>query len=326
MGTALGALSQGFWTLLCARLVAGFFGGPATAVSLAIIADVIPAERRGQAMGAVMMSVSFAQILGVPLSLELAQVATWRAPFVAVALLGLLAASATLRWLPSMTGHICEGLTLPSRFWKRPMVQISYLMTALAMMGGFILIPNIAAFVQGNLGLPREQLKWMYLVGGLFSLATNRVAGRAVDAFGSFRVGLVGNALLATTIFFFFAHSMGWPVVVGFSGFMVAMGLRNVSYNTLTSKVPKSDERARFQSLQSCIQHAASAFGAFVSSHLLTVKEVPLPSGVVSRQLQGMSKVAGVSIAMACLMPVLMFVVERAVRKAARHEPVPSGL
>ena len=40
--TAAGGMAQGLPTMMAARIVAGMFGGPATSVSLAIIADVVP--------------------------------------------------------------------------------------------------------------------------------------------------------------------------------------------------------------------------------------------------------------------------------------------
>src|SRR5688500_2448470 len=73
IGTLLAAAAQGFVTLVLARVVAGAFGGPATALSLSILSDVVPAERRGKAMGAVMGAFAAASVLGVPAGLELAQ-------------------------------------------------------------------------------------------------------------------------------------------------------------------------------------------------------------------------------------------------------------
>src|SRR5205823_5713178 len=52
--TALGGFSTGLGTMVCARILAGAFGGPATSLSLSIVADLIPPERRGKALGAVM--------------------------------------------------------------------------------------------------------------------------------------------------------------------------------------------------------------------------------------------------------------------------------
>ena len=52
--------------------IAGRFGGVTGAVILAIVGDVIPDFRRGEAMGMVMSAFSVASIFGVPLGLFLA--------------------------------------------------------------------------------------------------------------------------------------------------------------------------------------------------------------------------------------------------------------
>src|SRR5207253_401505 len=87
--TALGGFSTGFAWMISARVLAGLFGGPATSLSLSIVADVIPAERRGKALGAVMGAFSVAAVLGVPTGLELARWGGWRLPFFSVAGMGL---------------------------------------------------------------------------------------------------------------------------------------------------------------------------------------------------------------------------------------------
>ncbi|HLM47807.1 MAG TPA: MFS transporter, partial [Myxococcaceae bacterium] len=65
VSTAAGGLATGLTSLLVTRALAGLFGGPATSLSMSIIADVIPPERRGKAMGAVMGAFSVASVLGV---------------------------------------------------------------------------------------------------------------------------------------------------------------------------------------------------------------------------------------------------------------------
>jgi PDZ domain-containing protein len=72
-------------TMVIARLIAGAFGGPATALTYSIIADTIPPTRRGRALGAVMSAFTIAALFGVPAGLELARLFGWQAPFVLVA-------------------------------------------------------------------------------------------------------------------------------------------------------------------------------------------------------------------------------------------------
>src|SRR5207237_8209295 len=97
-----GGLATWRSTLMAARVLAGAFGGPATSLSLAIVADVVPPERRGKAMGAVMGAFSAASVLGVPAGLELARHGGWRTPFFAVAGLGVVVAASAIFLMPPL--------------------------------------------------------------------------------------------------------------------------------------------------------------------------------------------------------------------------------
>jgi predicted MFS family arabinose efflux permease len=309
-GTALGGMATGLHSLMAARIVAGCFGGPATSIAFSIIADVVPPQRRGTAMGMVMGAFSAASVLGVPAGLELARHFGWRAPFFAVAGLGVLIALFAVVMLPPMRGHLGvrkELLPLRQLLAQRT-VLLSWIMTFFVMAAGFILIPNISAYVQYNLGYPRARLGLLYLCGGAVSFFATQVAGRLIDRFGSFRVGSFGTLALVVAIFGGFVLVPPiFPVIGIFIVFMLAMGFRNVAYNTLTSKVPRSDERARFMSIQSAVQHAASAAGAFISSLMLT----ELPDGA----LVGMGRVGFTAIALTLTLPAFLFAVESAVRR-----------
>jgi predicted MFS family arabinose efflux permease len=328
MGTAAGGFSVDFATLLAARMVAGAFGGPATSLAFSIIADAIPPEQRGRAMGTVMGAFSVASVLGVPAGLWLAEALSWRAPFLSVAGVGLVVCALAIFLLPPMRGHL-ERARAPVRTLElvsRPLVQLSYLMTAVVMMAGFILIPNIAAYLQLNLEFPREHLKYAYGVGGLASLAATQLGGRLVDRFGSFRVGTVGAGLVMVVVYVFFyqpwTRPASWFVVLAFVCFMLANGLRNVSYNTLATKVPEPAVRARFQSFQSAVQHGSSAAAAVVSAQLLSTATVPGHDGPV---LVGMQTVCLVSMALSAVIPFMLLLVERGVlRQRAVAVPGPA--
>lgn len=329
IGTAAGGFAVDLPTLLAARIVAGAFGGPATSLSFSIIADAIPSQLRGRAMGTVMGAFSLAAVVGVPAGLWLAEAFSWRAPFLGVALVGLLVGAAAIRFIPPMTGHLQAGPHSASNdpqvvltMLGNPLVQLSYLMTIVVMMAGFVLIPNIAAYLQLNLGFPRSGIKYAYGVGGLASLLATQLGGRAVDKFGSFRVGTIGALMVIAVVyaFFYLPHRdvSTALVLVVFVLFMVANGLRNVSYNTLTTKVPEPAVRARFQSFQSAAQHGASAVAAITSAQILTTVVIPAHDGAPAQsRLEGMPQVALVCMGLSLVVPVMLFVVERGVRSRA---------
>ena len=317
LGTAMGGFSQGFGHMLAARFIAGAFGGPATSLAFSIIADTIPPKIRGRAMGIVMGAFSVASVLGVWFGLQLAQWWGWRAPFFFVAALGVVVGLAAIGLLPPMRSHLEKLVAAPISFGaliSRPLVQLSYLMTAVTMTSGFILIPNIPGFLTLNLGFPATQLGYAYAFGGAASFVATQSGGWLVDKFGSLQVGSVGalgSAVVVFTVFFLPHDAMAAPLVyLTYVAFMISMGLRNVSYNTLATKVPEPQVRARFQSLQSSVQHGATALAAWLSSALLT--QGVRPDG--GERLEGVPRVAGISIAMALLIPVLLGMVEKRVK------------
>ncbi|MBX7096960.1 MAG: MFS transporter [Myxococcaceae bacterium] len=327
LGTLGGALAVDLPTLLLARVVAGAFGGPATSLAVSIIADTVQPGLRGRAMGLVMAAFAAATVFGVPFGLWCAEQWSFRAPFVVVGLVAAVVIALAAVQLPPLRGHLALAAGHPGstlELLTRPLVLISYLMTAVVMAAGFAIIPNISNYLHLNLGVPLDEMKHFYLVGGLGSLAATQAAGRLVDRFGSFKVAVVGTLIVLPVVYsVYYRGELVLPVVVVQTAFMVGMGFRNVSYNSLTSKVPGPTERARFTSFQSAVQHGASALAAMSGTWLLSVvPRAPQPGDSPGReptQLAGMPTLALMSMALTALVPLLVYTVEgRVLLKRAR--------
>lgn len=313
IGTGAGAFAYDFHSLLWARVLAGVFGGPAASTALAMISDVVPHQRRGKALGTVMMAFSLASVFGVPAGLELARIGTWQTPFLVVAALGAFVAVVVLFALPSMTEHLKHRdqmetqIELLQRLLSQPKVILSFILIFGLMMSGFLIFPNIAPFFEVNMHFPREQMGRLYLVGGIVSFAVMRGCGIFVDKFGSTPLFAMG------TIGFIFGEFAGFwfdPPLVGaygiFTFFMFFGTMRNISSSTLTSKVPRAEERAGFMSIQSAVQHAATAAGGILSSRLL----VTSPEG----QLVGMEDVVYASTVVAAVALIATVILERVIK------------
>jgi predicted MFS family arabinose efflux permease len=328
VATAAAGLARGLGTLLAARVAAGLFGGPATSLALAIVADAVPPERRGRAMGVVMGAFSVAAVLGVPTGLWLAQAGGWRLPFFSVAAMGAVVVAGALLLMPPMRGHLARAVpgTPPSGygFLREPGALLSLAATATTMAATFAIVPNLAAFLQVNAGWPRERLGLLYMVGGALSFVVLRAVGRAVDRFGAPAVATVGTAAMVGNLLVDF-----WPPVpmlpawALFLLFMLSNSVRNPALTSLASRVPRAAERARFQSTQSAVQHLASAGGALLSARLLSTG----PGG----RLLGMDRVAAFSAVLALALPLLLWRVQPRVRQReaeerARGEALRAGL
>ena len=312
IGTALGGLAINLGTLLAARILAGLCGGPATALANAIIADQIPPERRGRAMGMVAGGFALASVVGVPIGLKLAELGGWRTPFFAVAGLGLLIVLAVARIMPAQNRHLVDlqPFNLRQRLGalrdilRRPLSRIGLAASFFGIAGHFLLIPNMSAYFQFNLGYPRDQLAWLYAVGGCISFFSMRYAGRMVDKLGATQVILfISVGVIALYYALFLHYTAIFPVLLLFSLFMTFNAARFVVINTTTSKVPLPHERAGFMSLSSATQSLGSSVAAFVSSLIL----VEQPGG----SLAHMPALTSLSIAVAMLVPVLIWQIEK---------------
>jgi len=311
LGTASGAFANSLASLLAARLLAGAFGGPAASLSLAIVSDAVPAERRGRAVGSVMGGFAAASVVGVPASLELARLGGWRLPFLAVSALGAGLAATALLLLPPLASPLPSRLARRSEtgnILRRPTVVLALLAMAALMTAQFAIVPNIAAYWQFNLGYPRKNLSLLFILGGTVSFATMRIAGRLADRVGAALTATAATALyLAVLLTAFVFPGREPPALALFVGFMVASAFRTVPVQALTSRVPAPEERARFMSAQSVAQHLGAATGALVASRMLW----QLPGG----RLGGMSGVAYLAAALAALVPGLLYFVELRVRR-----------
>lgn len=318
VGTVAGAFATGLYSLLAARVIAGAFGGPATSLAIAVIADVVPPARRGEAMGKVMGAFSIASVLGVPFGLELARQGSFRLPFIAVALLGLSITAAVVKALPPLTGHLTSATrTLGAGAPRGPMLDASMLLllvsTTCLMIGNFMLIPNLSGYFQYNRGFPRVGMSVLYLVGGAVSFFVMRLSGVAVDRYGVTRVLAPATALFASVLFVVFVvPGVPIPTVLAFAAYMSSNAMRFVPVQTLSSRVPAPADRARFLSVQSAVQHIASSVGAFISSLALTTD--------AQRRLIGMPKLASATILLSLVVPFLCYVVERRVRARERAQ------
>ncbi|MDH5727912.1 MAG: MFS transporter [Gammaproteobacteria bacterium] len=305
-GTCWAGLATDFEHLLFARIVTGLFGGPANAVAIALIIDKVPNERRGRAMGIVMGAFSIASILGLPIGLYLATWFGWQAPFFAITVLLLLLVVLNLILLPKSEQAPTHGLKRFQfrKFFNRRVTWLCLLMNMSALFAAFLLIPHISSYIQFNRDYPRDDLGFLYLVGGLASFILMRITGPAVDRRGAFMLSLIATLLAIASVYLgFYAQYLWFSMPLLFFFFMGAMSMRNVVATTVTSMVPDDHERAAFMSINGAIQHASAAFGAFISSQIV--------SNGGHGEIIGMAKLALMAMLIYALLPVFVMLIEK---------------
>ncbi len=270
--------------LLLARTVAGACAGVMGAVVLAIIGDMIPAERRGRAIGTVMAAYGLCGVAGVPLGLGIASLFGWRSPFWVICALAGVVWICLLRTLPAVDHHLTgtrenTGGSLLAQGW-RPGLALGWLLTFSVVFSGFLLIPYLSPYMVGNLGLRLADLSWVYLCGGAASLLSSRWIGHLADRYGPARVL---GALLVGTMgpHLVFTHLTASPLPVVALVFVLFMTLTSgraiPTMALVASRVPPA-LRGRYLAVNMAASDAGSGLGAWMSGMLITAA----PGGALS--------------------------------------------
>ena len=275
-GTFFCSVANTYPLLLAARIVTGLFGGVIGSISLAIVADLFSLQVRGRAMGFIQMGFGASQVLGIPISLYIANRWGWQSPFrMIVGLAAIICIVVAIKLEP-----VVEHLRVKNKdnaflhLWhtiKQRNYRIGFLSTALLSIGGFMMMPWSSAFSINNLHVTPQQLPLLFMVGGVTSLIIMPLIGRLSDKIDKFKV-FMGAALWMIVIVLIYTHLT--PVYFGIVitvNILLMIGImsRMVPAMALTSALPQMQDRGAFMSINSSLQQIAGGIAAAVGGMIV---------------------------------------------------------
>ena len=270
------AIAPSHHALLAARVSAGVFGGLAGSVVVAMVADVVPPERRGRGMSFVMSAFPLASVAGVPLGIALSNRFEWHAPFYLIVGLGLLILGGIARFLPhrppspeaarlSLVAQMRELLSEPIH-WR------GFAVTAALVAAGGCIIPFMAPSLVANAGVTNELLPLVYFCGGAATFVSTPFIGRLTDRHDKFLVlaALTAPAILSALIVTHLGPAPLPLVLLATTLFFVGMSGRFGPASTLVANAVEPRFRGGFMSLNSAVQQGSSAIANLVGGALIT--------------------------------------------------------
>ncbi|WP_338679534.1 MFS transporter [Janthinobacterium sp. TB1-E2] len=164
------ALASGFSGLLAWRAIAGIGAGVYLALGIAAAACVSAPQQRGKAIGVIMGGMAGGTVLGVPLSLLLAQQLGWTAALWLVTLLGGLALAGLLWQLPALPAapaiSLRRKLALLADGQVLAILLVS-LLAAIASLGMYTFIAPLLAWSANGMAMSATPFLWAWGVGGI---------------------------------------------------------------------------------------------------------------------------------------------------------------
>lgn len=280
IGTLFCGLSGSYPMLIAARIVTGIFGGVIGSISMAIVADLFPLEQRGRVMGFMQMGFGASQVLGIPISLYLANIWDWQMPFLMiVGLAGGMWLIILLKIQP-VTKHL-ETKSERSVFkhlWNtiaKRNYRMGFLSTALLSLGGFMMMPWGSAFSINNLNVTTEQLPVLFMASGVCSLLIMPVIGKISDKIDKLKLFAIASMwmIVVVVIYTNLTPVPLWIVILTNVALMIGIMSRMVPAMALVSALPEMQDRGAFMSVNSSLQQIAGGIAAAVGGLIVVQKD-----------------------------------------------------
>jgi len=283
-GTLFCGLANTYPMLIAARLITGLFGGVIGSISLAIVADLFHLQQRGRAMGFIQMGFGASQVLGIPISLYIANHWGWQSPFLMIVGLATIIWSLVMLKLQPVTQHL--GLrtekTAIKHLWHTLRLRdyrTGFLLTALLSIGGFMMMPWGSAFAVNNLHVSYAQLPLLFMASGIAALIIMPLIGKLSDKIDKVKIFTVA-ALSMMVIIVIYTNLTPVPfflIITLNILMMTAIMSRIVPAMALVSALPKMQDRGAFMSINSSLQQIAGGLAAAVGGMIVVQKTKTSP-------------------------------------------------
>ncbi len=268
-GTFLCGMVHTYTQLIAARIFTGIFGGVIGSIAMAIITDLFDLHHRGRVMGFIQMGFGASQVLGIPISLYIANHWGWQMPFIMVGALGIVIAVLIMSKMKPVSHHLSlqtdknAFLHLWHTVAKRK-YRIAFLTTALLSIGGFMMMPFGSAFAINNLKLTNEQLPMLFMVSGIGSLVIMPLIGKVSDKIDKFRVFTIATVWMCIMVVIYtnLGPSALWQVILFNVLMMSGVMARIIPSSALVSAVPAMADRGAFMSINASLQQIAGGIAA----------------------------------------------------------------
>jgi MFS family permease len=281
VGTFLCSIAPNYLMLASARIVTGLFGGVIGSISMAIVADLFTPDQRGRAVDFIQMSFGASQVLGIPISLFLANYWGWQSPFILIVALSVIMWGVVMLKLKPVNAH------LKIKSDKNPLLhlwhtlanrnyRLGFLSTALLSLGGFLMMPWGSKFSVNNLNITQHQLPMLFMVSGLSALLIMPLMGRLSDKIDRLKLFAIATVWMIIVVQIYTRLTPGPFAIVLLMNvcLMIGIMIRMVPSMALVSMLAQMQDRGAFMSINSSLQQITVGVASVVGG-LIVYQKTP---------------------------------------------------
>ncbi len=278
LGTLFCGLANTYELLLAARIFTGIFGGVIGSITFAIVTDLFSFQVRGRVMGFIQMAFASSQVLGLPIGLYMANLWGWNSPFLMIVAFSIVVAVLIVIYFKPVDAHLkLKSDVNPFVHLYKTLTNSIYLRTFAATIllatGGFMMMPFGNDFSVHNLKLDiKEEVPFLYLITGIFSMIISPLAGKASDSWGKYRMFVIGSLIAIMTVLYYcqLGPTPLWMAAIISIVMFAGISSRMVSSSALVSAVPTQTDRGAFMSINSALQQISGGIGAVIAGMIIS--------------------------------------------------------
>ena len=181
VANALSAMAPTFGTLVLARFASGLPHGAYFGVAALVAASLVPPGRRARAVARVMLGLTVANVVGVPLATLLGQELGWRSTYWSVSVIGVLALVAVSRVVPETAVQPGAGPRQELGALRRPQVWLTLLIGAAGFGGFFAVYSYISPTLTEVSGFTESGVPIALALFGIGMTVGTELGGRLAD-------------------------------------------------------------------------------------------------------------------------------------------------
>jgi DHA1 family inner membrane transport protein len=181
MGNGLSALAPDYRWMLVFRFLAGLPHGAYFGIAALVAASLVPTEKRTAAIGRILLGLTIATIVDVPLATWLGQIASWRWVFAIVAVLALTTAALVAAFAPHDRPDADASPLRELSALRRPQVWLTLATGAIGFGGIFSVYTYLAATLTAVTGVGPSTVPLVLAAFGGGMTAGNLVVPRFAD-------------------------------------------------------------------------------------------------------------------------------------------------
>ena len=173
--------APGYVTMMLMRFMTGLPHGTYFGVAALMAASLAPPNRRARAVGLVMLGLTSATLVGVPIAAWLGQHLGWRAAFVLVGAIAVLTIVLIRRWVPDVPAAHGASPLRELNALKRPQVWLTLGVAAVGFGGMFAVFSYIKPLLTEVTGLAVDAVPLVLALFGVGMVSGNLVGARLAD-------------------------------------------------------------------------------------------------------------------------------------------------